>query len=63
MNTTLGMESSNFIEVCPKIYNSDFCTDHPTFSVSDRILADIKWESNMKKQALNKTDYRKDGKN
>ena len=60
---TLGMESSNFIEVYPKIYNSDFCTDHPTFSVSDRIIADIKWGINLKRQALNKTGYRKDGKN
>lgn len=63
MKTTLGMESSNFIEVYPKIYNSDFCTDKPIFSSSDRIIADIKWEINLKRQALNKSDYRKVGRN
>ena len=63
MKTTLGMESSNFIEVSPKLSNYDFDEHDTLTSIAANIVSDIKWEKNMKKQALNKTDYRKAAKN
>lgn len=61
--TTLGMESSNFIEVSPKLSNYDFDGNDTLTSIAANIVSDIKWEENMKKQALNKSDYRKVGRN
>lgn len=61
--TTLGMESSNFIEVSPKVNFMDFCTCCPSGHVINDIAKDMKWEEDMKRQALNKTDYRKAAKN
>lgn len=63
MNTALEMGSSNFIEVSPKLNFMDFCTYHPSGHVINDIVHDMKWEENMKRQALNKVDYRKAGKN
>lgn len=57
------MESSNFIEVSPKLSNYDFDGHDTLSSIAENIVSDIKWEENMKKQALNKTDYRKAAKN
>ena len=59
--TTLGMESSNFIEVSPKLSNYDFDGHDTLSSIAENIAHDMKWEENMKRQALNKTDYRKAG--
>lgn len=61
--TTLGMESSNFIEVSPKLSNYDFDGHDTLSSIAASIASDMKWEENMKRQALNKSDYRKVGRN
>ena len=63
MKTTLGMESSNFIEVYPELSNYDFDGHDTLSSIAASIASDMKWEENMKRQALNKVDYRKAGKN
>ena len=63
MKTTLGMESSNFIEVSPKLSNYDFDRHDTLSSIAENIAHDIKWEINLKRQALNKSDYRKVGRN
>lgn len=63
MKTALGMESSNFIEVYPKLSNYDFDGHDTLSSIAASIASDIKWEENMKRQALNKSDYRKVGRN
>jgi len=57
------MESSNFIEVSPKLSNYDFDGHDTLSSIAASIASDMKWEENMKRQALNKSDYRKVGRN
>lgn len=57
------MGLSNFIEVSPKLSNYDFDGNDTLSSIAANIASDMKWEENMKRQALNKSDYRKVGRN
>lgn len=59
MKTTLGMESSNFIDVSPKLSNYDFDGNDTLSSIAENIAYDMKWEENMIHAAQNKTNYKK----
>lgn len=53
------MESSNFIDVSPKLSNYDFDGNDTLSSIAENIAYDMKWEENMIHAAQNKTNYKK----
>lgn len=57
------MESSNFIEVSPKIYKGDYDNYHSMRNIADRIASDIKFEEKCKKQAHDRDRKAKEKKN